>query len=187
MVVQKLAGGDFSFKVSRFISATNLIALYKGGTKFRSITISVVMRRMITKAFMPASFAEAKAHLAPLQVSFCGVKSGLDGIFQDNCDAFIQLGWDAKNIGVSVDAPNAFKMPIRDEMLRQKATPSLSLIRFANVLYANGQLYLRFGNEWLLRYEVTQQGDPVSFFMLVHVIHSIVQRIEAECDFVVHR
>lgn len=73
------------------ISTANLIALDKGGAKFRPIAIGVDMRRLITKDLMPASIAEAKAHLVPLQVD-CGAKSGLDVIVYNTRDAFVKLG-----------------------------------------------------------------------------------------------
>ena len=137
------------------------------------------MRRLITKFLMPASIAEAKAHLAPLQVG-CGVKAGLEAIVHDALDALVRLGHDSTYIAVSVDACNAFNRTSRAEMLRQTAEHSPSLIRFTNALYANCQPFFRFGDDYLRSQEGAQKGDPASSLMFALAIHPIVQRIEAE-------
>ena len=186
LVVKKLAAGDFSSDVGHLISAANLIALDKGGAKIRPIAIGVVMRRLITKSLMPTSIDEAKTHLQPLQVG-CGVKAGLDAIVHDARDAIVNLDHDPTYIAVSVDACNAFNRTSRAEMLRQTANHAPSLIRFVNALYAKGMPFLRFGDEHLRSQEGAQQGDPASSLMFALAIHPIVQRIEAECDLVVHR
>lgn len=73
-MVQKFAADGYP-DVSRLISAANLIALYKGGTRIGPIAIGVFMKRLITNFFMLGSISDSKAHLVPLQVS-CGVKWG---------------------------------------------------------------------------------------------------------------
>lgn len=49
------------------------------------------------------------------------------------------------------------------------------------------ELYSRFGDERLRINEGTQRGDPDISLMFALSIHHIVQRIEADCDLVVHR
>lgn len=117
----------------------------------------------------------------------CGINLGLKTIFHNTQDDFVKLGGDLAYIDVSVDGFNAFSRTILAEILRQTATRSPTLIRFANVIYAKCQPHMRFGDKWLRNQKGTQKKDPASFLMFALSIHFIVQRIEAQCDlFVCH-
>ena len=59
-------------------------------------------------------------------------------------------------IGVSIDACNAVNKTSWAEMLRQTAEHSPFLIRFANALYAKGQPFVRFGDDYLRSQEGAQ-------------------------------
>lgn len=142
------------------------------------------MRRPITKSLIPTSIAQEISHLVPLQVGF---KARLYAIFLDTRDAFAKLGEDSTYIGVSVDALNAFNNTSQIKMLRQAAAYAPSLILFTNAVYTKDQPYLRFGDGWLRSQKGSQQRGPDRSPMFVRANHTIVQCIEFECDFVLHR
>lgn len=93
MAVQKLAAGYFFPNFSHSIFVANIMALDKGERKIEPIPIVVVIRRVIAKALMSASIAEANSHLEPFQVG-SGVKSSLDAIAEETLDTHVKLSRD---------------------------------------------------------------------------------------------
>lgn len=183
-LVRRLPGGDLPTHTILLISSAKLIPLQPYPGKIRPTAIGQALRRLVTKALLPAAISDRRHFLAPQQMA-SGVPTGLDAIVHDAGMLMRQHGHDDGLIMVSIDATNAFNRFPGQRMLDMLPIHTPSLARFITMIYGHSPPYLITPTCPLtifMSQEVSQQGCPASSLLFSLAVHPLIRRLSQECD-----